>query len=111
MAGKYETFQDKRGEHRFRLKAGNGEIILTGEGYKAKSGCENGIASVQKNSPDAGQYSRKESESGKHSFVLKAKNNQVIGQSQSYNSAASMENGIKSVMSNGPSDRVEVATK
>jgi hypothetical protein len=28
MAGKFEVYKDKSGEHRFRLKAGNGEIIL-----------------------------------------------------------------------------------
>ena len=33
---KYEVYKDKAGEFRFRLKAKNGEIIATGEGYKAK---------------------------------------------------------------------------
>lgn len=50
---KFEVYTDKAGEFRFRLKAGNGEIILTGEGYKAKSGCLNGIESVRKNAADA----------------------------------------------------------
>ena len=44
---------DKKGEIRFRLKAANGEIIATGEGYKAKSGCKNGIESIKKNAPEA----------------------------------------------------------
>ncbi len=50
---KYEVYTDKKGEFRFRLKASNGEIIATGEGYKAKAGCMNGIESVKKNAPDA----------------------------------------------------------
>ena len=50
---KFELYQDKAGEYRFRLKARNGEIIATSEGYKAKAGCENGIDSVKKNAPDA----------------------------------------------------------
>lgn len=50
---KFEVYQDKAGEYRFRLKATNGEIIATGEGYKAKAGCMNGIESVKKNAPDA----------------------------------------------------------
>ena len=50
---KYELYQDKKGEFRFRLKARNGEIIATGEGYKAKKNCLNGIASVKKNAPGA----------------------------------------------------------
>jgi uncharacterized protein YegP (UPF0339 family) len=31
MAGKFELYKDKSGKFRFRLKAGNGEIIATGE--------------------------------------------------------------------------------
>lgn len=50
---KYEMYTDKAGEIRFRLKAKNGEIIATSEGYKAKAGAQNGIASIQKNAPDA----------------------------------------------------------
>ena len=50
---KYEVYTDKKGEFRFRLKASNGEIIATSEGYKAKAGCMNGIESVKKNAPDA----------------------------------------------------------
>lgn len=50
---KFELYADKAGEFRFRLKAGNGEVIATSEGYKAKSSCENGIESVKKNAPEA----------------------------------------------------------
>ncbi len=50
---KFELYEDKGGEFRFRLKARNGEIIGVSEGYKAKASCENGIASVKKNAPDA----------------------------------------------------------
>ena len=50
---KFEMYQDKAGEYRFRLKARNGEIIATSEGYTAKAGCLNGIESVQKNAPEA----------------------------------------------------------
>ena len=50
---KFEMYQDKAGEYRFRLKARNGEIIAVSEGYTAKAGCLNGIESVQKNAGDA----------------------------------------------------------
>jgi uncharacterized protein YegP (UPF0339 family) len=46
-------YQDKAGEYRFRLKATNGEVIATSEGYAAKASCKNGIESVKKNAPDA----------------------------------------------------------
>ena len=50
---KFEVYTDKKGEFRFRLKARNGEIIATSEGYKTKKSCMNGIASIKKNAPDA----------------------------------------------------------
>ncbi len=50
---KFEVYNDKSGEFRFRLKATNGQIIATSEGYKALAGCMNGIESVKKNAPDA----------------------------------------------------------
>lgn len=50
---KFEIYTDKSGEYRFRLKARNGQIILTGEGYKKPESCLNGIESVRKNAPEA----------------------------------------------------------
>ena len=47
---KFEMYLDKVGEHRFRLKAKNGQIIATSEGYKARKSCLNGIESVRANS-------------------------------------------------------------
>ena len=44
---KFEVYKDKAGEFRFRLRAANGEIILTGESYKAKAGCLKGIESIR----------------------------------------------------------------
>ncbi len=53
MAGKFEVYTDARGEFRFRLKASNGQVIATGEGYKTKASCMNGIESIKKNAPEA----------------------------------------------------------
>ncbi len=50
---KFEIYEDKGGEFRFRLKATNGQVIATSEGYSAKAGCLNGIESVKKNAVDA----------------------------------------------------------
>jgi len=47
---KFEIYEDKAGEFRFRLKASNGQIILASEGYKSKASCKNGIISVVANS-------------------------------------------------------------
>ena len=50
---KFELYQDKADQFRFRLKARNGEIIATSEAYTTKAACENGIESVRNNAPDA----------------------------------------------------------
>ena len=50
---KFEVYKDKSGEFRFRLKARNGEIIATGESYKAKASCLNAIDSIRRNAPDS----------------------------------------------------------
>lgn len=102
MAGKFELYEDKAGEYRFRLKAGNGEIILASEGYKQKSSAENGIASVRKNAPDDARYERKDTSSGKPMFNLKSTNGQVIGTSETYSSASARDAGIDSVKKNAP---------
>ncbi len=50
---KFEVYEDKAGEFRFRLKATNGQVIAVSEGYKAKASCMNGVESVKKNAPEA----------------------------------------------------------
>ena len=50
---KFEVYEDKAGEYRFRLKATNGQIIAVSEGYTAHANCLNGIESVKENAPDA----------------------------------------------------------
>lgn len=96
----FEIYQDKAGEYRFRLKARNGQNILSSEGYKQKASCENGIESVRKNSQDDSKFELKEETSGKWHFNLKAANGQIIGTSQSYETESGAKNGIASVKTN-----------
>lgn len=50
---KFEMYEDKSGQYRFRLKSRNGQTIAISEGYTTKTACENGIESVRKNAPHA----------------------------------------------------------
>lgn len=100
--GKFVISVRKNGEFQFNLKAGNGEVILSSEGYTAKASCLNGIESVKKNSTDDNRYDRKEAKNGKHFFNLKAGNGQIIGSSEMYESAAGRDKGIESVKRNAP---------
>ena len=110
MAGKFEVYKDKAGEFRFRLKAGNGQNILASEGYSSKSGCMNGIASVQKNSQNPERFKEKKTASGKARFNLTAGNGQVVGTSQSYDSESGCSNGMKSVADSAPGATIDDQT-
>ncbi len=105
--GKFVISTRKNGEFQFNLKAGNGQTILGSEGYKTKAACENGIESVRKNSQDETRFDKLEAKSGQPYFNLKAGNGQVIGNSEMYESVASRDNGIASVMKNAPDATVE----
>ena len=48
MAGKFEVYEDKAGKFRFRLKAGNGEVVASGEAYETKASAIKGCESVQR---------------------------------------------------------------
>lgn len=102
MAGKFECYRDKAGEFRFRLKAGNGQTILSSEGYKEKTSCTNGIASVKKNCADPKRFVKKQTAAGRFTFRLTATNGQVIGASQAYKSESGCNNGMKSVAKSAP---------
>lgn len=97
-------------EYQFLLKAGNGEIILTSEGYSSKANCTNGIESVRKNSQDDNKFEKKTSSNSKLYFNLKATNGQVIGTSQMYESESGLVKGITSVKNNAPEAIVEDTT-
>lgn len=104
---KFQIYTDKRGEFRFRLRAGNGEIVLTSEGYKAKASCQNGIESVKKNAPLDERYERKTASNGQFYFTLKAANGEPIGHSEYYKTAASRDGGIEVIKRIAPEAPVE----
>lgn len=111
MAGWFELSHSTNNQYKFVLKAGNGEVILTSELYTTKAAAENGIASVQKNSPLDERYDSKVASNGKFYFNLKAGNHQVIGSSQMYASAQSRDGGIASVKTNGSSTKIKDNTQ
>lgn len=108
--GKFVITTRSNGDFQFNLKAGNGEVILTSQGYSSKSSCNNGIESVKKNAPDDNRYERKTASNDKEYFVLKAGNGEIIGNSQMYESASGRDNGIESVKKNAPGADVDDQT-
>lgn len=108
--GKFVISQRTNGDYQFNLKATNGQVILTSQGYASKASCMNGVESVRTNSQEDGRYDRQTSSNGKFYFNLKASNGQVVGSSQMYESEASRDNGIASVKNNAPDATVEDET-
>jgi uncharacterized protein len=100
---KFEVYQSgKNKEYHFRLKADNGQNILSSEGYSSKAACMNGVESVKKNAPDPGKFTKSTTPTGMFRFNLLAANKQVIGTSQNYQTESGRDNGIESVGKNAP---------
>jgi len=98
---KFEVYQSgKKEEYRFRLKADNGQIILSSEGYTSKASCLNGIESVRKNSSDPKRFTKTTTPTNMFRFSITAANSQIIGTSQNYKSESGRNNGVESVMKN-----------
>lgn len=112
MAGKFELKKGKTGKFSFNLKSGNGQVVFTSQTYDNKRSATAGISSVKKNASKDTSYERKTSTKKQPYFVMKATNGQVIGKSQMYSNAVSMEKGIKSVGLNAPSaDTVDLTVE
>jgi len=108
--GKFIINTRSNGEFQFNLVAGNGQKILTSEGYATKSGCEGGIESVRKNAQDDSRFEKKTSSNGKQFFILKAANGQTIGSSEMYESSSSRDSGIESVKANATDAAIDDQT-
>jgi hypothetical protein len=108
----FEIYQsEKSEEYYFRLKAKNGQVIMTSQGYANKSGAQNGIESVKKNAADEARFEKKTATNGKFYFSLKAGNGQVIGSSQMYAAESGRDNGIASVAKNADGEVKDLTEK
>ena len=108
--GKFVISTRKNGEFQFNLKATNGQVILSSEGYTTKAACMNGVESVKKNAQMESRFEKNVAKNSKFYFNLKASNGQVIGSSQMYESETSCDNGIKSVQKNAPDAAIDDQT-
>ena len=108
--GKFVITKRANGDFQFNLKAGNGQTILSSEGYSTKSACTGGIVSVKTHSQDESKFDKKESSNGKPYFNLKASNGQIIGASEMYESTSARDSGIAAVKSNAPDAAVDDQT-
>lgn len=103
----YELKKTKSGKFVFNLKAANHKVVLTSETYETRNAALKGIKSVQKHGVEEANFEMRTSTAGQPYFVLKAKNHEVIGQSQMYGSSAAAQNGIASVVANAGEEGIQ----
>lgn len=107
MPAVFRISKAKNGKYFFNLLAANGEKILRSQMYASKRTARNGIESVRNNAGESKQFDRRRNKAGKHYFVLKAKNHQVIGTSEGYFGKSAMEKEITSVARSHSADTVD----
>ncbi|MGA2682986.1 MAG: DUF1508 domain-containing protein [Candidatus Bathyarchaeia archaeon] len=109
---KFQVYKDAAGKFRFRLRAGNNQIVAVGEAYEQHASCINGIKSIQKNCnseiedltindrkvPNP-KYQIYKDAADKFRFRLKAANGEIIAEGEGYESKEGCLNGIKVVRS------------
>jgi uncharacterized protein YegP (UPF0339 family) len=109
---KFEVYQSgKKNEFRFRLKADNGQTILSSEGYSSRAACVNGITSVKKNAKDPKRVAKSVTSNKMFRFAVTAGNNEIVGISQNYKSESGRDNGIDSVKRNAAKAEVKEVKK
>jgi uncharacterized protein len=99
---RFELFQSEAdSQFYFRLRAGNGEIVLGSEGYTAKASAEAGIDAVRgvrEQSRSAEQLVElRESQDGRFYGVIKANNNEIVAATELYASKSNAERASKTV--------------
>jgi uncharacterized protein YegP (UPF0339 family) len=108
----FEIFEDEAGEHRWRLVAGNDQIVAdSGEGYASRSGLEDAVERVREYAPEAHalDYSGPVFElytdaAGETRWRLMTPNGNIVADSgEGYASRTGARDGIHSVKRNAPS--------
>ncbi len=87
----------------FRLKSGNGQVVLQSQGYKTKAGAKAGVASVKAHARSVNNFEVKQAKNGKFHFNLISKNKQIVGSSQMYTEKRGCNNGMNAVKTNSSS--------
>ncbi|MFO0664122.1 MAG: YegP family protein [Polyangiaceae bacterium] len=86
------TFTGDDGQYYFNMKGGNGEILLSSEGYSSTAARQTGIDSVKTNGSKRDRYETRMATNGQYYFVLKAAgNNKIIADGETYSSKANVE--------------------
>ena len=106
---RYQIYEDKTGQYRFRLWAPNNKIVAVSEAYQTKENAFNGVHSVMKacdaNVEDTTigealqnpKFQIFKDAAQKFRFRLRANNNEIVAASEAYESKANCIKGVKAV--------------
>jgi uncharacterized protein YegP (UPF0339 family) len=110
---KFETYQDKKKEHRWRLKSSNGQVIATsGQGYKDKRDRDGAIERIKKDAATKLTFETYEDAKTEHRWRLKATNGQVIASSgQGYKDKRDCQHAIDAIKKGAEKAKVEAASE
>jgi len=84
LRGRFDLFAGPDSQIYFNLESGNGDILLSSEGYTSRAGALNGLLSVLDNGGLASRYSVDSGVDGQYYINLKSGNGQVIATSAPY---------------------------
>lgn len=103
----FECFATGEGKRKFRLKAEDGQTILSSQAYLTKEACHAAVYATQKSAWLLQRFQRMTSSNGEPYFALIEETGDVLGLSAMYVSPAEMENGIQAVMIYAPRSTIE----
>ncbi len=110
---KFETYQDARKEHRWRLKSSNGQIIATsGQGYKDSRDCRAAIDRIKKDAAAKLTFETYQDAKQQYRWRLKSTNGQIIATAgQGYKDKRDCASAIETIKKGAESARVEEASE
>jgi uncharacterized protein YegP (UPF0339 family) len=112
----FEVYEDNAGEYRWRLRAGNEQIVAdSGEGYADRSGAEDAVERVTELAAEAdtldigrAAFEIYEDNAGEHRWRLRHRNGNIILDSgEGYADRSGARDGIESVKRNAPAAEIE----
>jgi uncharacterized protein YegP (UPF0339 family) len=105
---KFEVFEDKANEFRWRLKQGDDIVGTAGQGYKDKSGCKRAIDSIKKGlEADKDKFEVYEDNAKAYRWRLKAANGQVVAAAnKGYKDKAECEKVVDMIKKGAPKAEV-----
>ncbi len=95
---RFQIFRGENGQYYARLRAANGEIVLTSEGYVSSTGATNVVESLRRNATVSASYEIRTSANGQYYFVVIAPNNETIGTSETYTTRSNATRAVDTVV-------------